>query len=46
MQQPQAAAPAQGLVGKTSPEDLAAIQWAQSNPKDPRAAQILKLHGM
>lgn len=28
------------------PDDEAAIQWAQKNPKDPRAAQILQLHGV
>jgi hypothetical protein len=29
-----------------SPEDQQAVQWAQGNPKDPRAQQILKMHGM
>jgi hypothetical protein len=28
-----------------SEEDMAALQWAQSNPRDPRAAQILKQLG-
>jgi hypothetical protein len=28
------------------PQDQQAIQWAQSNPNDPRSAQILKLHGI
>lgn len=28
-----------------SQEDQTAINWARSNPSDPRAAQILKLHG-
>lgn len=30
----------------TNPKDQEAIQWAQSNPDDPRAQQILKMHGM
>lgn len=30
---------------KVSAEDQAAIDWAKENPNDPRAAQILKLHG-
>ncbi len=30
---------------KPDPEDAAALSWAQANPKDPRAAQILSLHG-
>jgi hypothetical protein len=29
-----------------SPEDQAAIQWAQANKNDPRAVKILSLHGM
>lgn len=29
-----------------SPQDQAAVDWAKSNPRDPRAAQILQLHGM
>lgn len=29
-----------------SPSDEQAIKWAQDNPKDPRSAQILKMHGM
>jgi hypothetical protein len=29
-----------------TPEDREAISWAQKNFKDPRAKQILKLHGM
>lgn len=29
-----------------SNEDADAIAWAKANPSDPRAAQILKLHGM
>ncbi len=29
-----------------SPEDEQAIQWAKSNPKDPRSGEILKLHGV
>jgi len=29
-----------------SPEDQAAISWAQSNPNDPRAAKIKQLHGI
>lgn len=29
-----------------SPDDQAAIQWAQQNKNDPRAAQILQLHGV
>lgn len=28
-----------------APEDQAAIDWATANPGDPRAAQILQLHG-
>lgn len=37
-----------GLKSKKqiSPEDQKAIDWAKSNPKDPRAMQILKLHGI
>lgn len=31
---------------ETSPEDAQAIQWAKQNPNDPRAAQILQLHGV
>lgn len=29
-----------------SPDDQAAIQWARSNPNDPRARKILQMHGM
>lgn len=29
-----------------SPADQKAVDWAKANPKDPRAAQILQLHGM
>lgn len=29
-----------------SPEDQQAIQWAKQNPNDPRAKQIMSLHGM
>ena len=29
-----------------SPKDQKAVEWALSNPSDPRAAQILKLHGV
>lgn len=29
-----------------SAEDQEAVAWAKANPKDPRAAQILKMHGM
>jgi len=29
-----------------SPQDQQAIQWAQANKNDPRAAKILQLHGM
>lgn len=29
-----------------SAEDQTAIDWANKNPKDPRAQQILKMHGM
>lgn len=39
----------QGLIqGQPSahPQDQAAIAWAQSNPKDPRAAAILKANGV
>lgn len=40
----------QGLIPQStpqvSPEDQQAIDWAQGNPKDPRAQQILKMHGM
>lgn len=28
-----------------TPEDQAAVNWAKSNPNDPRAAAILKMHG-
>lgn len=31
---------------KLAPEDAAAIDWAKSNPNDPRATDILKLHGV
>lgn len=30
----------------SSSEDQAAIDWAKKNPNDPRAQQILKMHGM
>lgn len=30
---------------QADPEDQAAINWAKSNPNDPRAKQILQLHG-
>jgi hypothetical protein len=40
---PAAAAPASGGM---SSEDQQAIQWAKANPNDPRAAKILKLHGI
>jgi hypothetical protein len=29
-----------------SPQDRLAIDWARKNPNDPRAAQILQLHGL
>ena len=29
-----------------SNDDVEAIKWARANPKDPRSAQILKLHGI
>lgn len=29
-----------------SPEDRQAIEWAKSNPNDPRSAKILQAHGM
>lgn len=29
-----------------APQDAQAIQWAQQNPHDPRAAQILQIHGV
>lgn len=35
--------PAQG--GQLSPADQQAVDWAKANPNDPRAAQILQLHG-
>lgn len=43
-----AARPERGtaMAGEATPEDQAAIQWAKSNPKDPRAKAILNLHGM
>ena len=28
------------------PQDLQAIQWAKSNPNDPRASKILQMNGM
>lgn len=37
-----AAAPA----GNAHPQDSAAVQWANANPKDPRSAAILKANGM
>lgn len=33
-------------ANQLSGEDLQAIEWAKANPKDPRAQQILKLHGV
>jgi len=40
----------QGLIPQAapqvSPEDQQAIDWAKANAKDPRAQQILKMHGM
>lgn len=33
------------IVNPMSPQDEAAISWAKANPKDPRAAQILQMHG-
>lgn len=39
----------QGLLGAQAPmphpQDAAAVQWAQANPKDPRSAAILKANG-
>lgn len=35
--------PSKSVISK---EDDEAIQWAKSNPDDPRAKQILKMHGM
>ncbi len=29
-----------------SNDDIEAIKWAPANPKDPRSAKILKLHGI
>lgn len=48
-------APPQGLIpqggaapqgAQLKPEDQQAIQWAKSNPNDPRSKKILSLHGM
>lgn len=40
----------QGLVGQGQPQghpqDSAAVQWAKTNPNDPRSAAILKANGM
>lgn len=39
----------QGLLGAPAaqhPQDAAAVQWAQANPKDPRSAAILKANGV
>jgi len=36
----------QPVVPKISAEDQAAIDWANANPNDPRAAQIKQLHGI
>jgi hypothetical protein len=33
-------------TAEVTDEDKQAIEWAKSNPKDPRAEQILKLHGV
>ncbi len=33
-------------AGNLSAEDEAAINWAKTNPTDPRAAKILSLHGL
>lgn len=32
--------------GFTHPQDATAIQWAKTNPRDPRSASILKANGM
>lgn len=43
------AAPAAGAAAPrpaVSADDQAAIQWAHAHPKDPRARQILQMHGM
>ncbi len=40
---PQQQAPA---GGQQSPQDQAAIAWANANPNDPRAAKIKQLHGI
>ncbi len=38
--------PSNASTPQLSTQDQQAIQWAKSNPKDPRAAQILQMHGM
>jgi hypothetical protein len=38
--------PGGGGGGGRSSEDSQAIDWAQAHPSDPRAQQILKMHGM
>lgn len=40
------AQPAQVQQPQLSAQDQAAIQWAQQNPTDPRAARIKQLHGI
>ena len=35
-----------GAPKAPTPQDQAAIEWAKSNPRDPRAAKILQMHGM
>jgi hypothetical protein len=34
------------VTNNLTSEDKQAIQWAKSNPNDPRAAKILQIHGM
>lgn len=35
-----------GMMKDGHPQDSEAVQWAKANPKDPRAAAILKANGM
>ncbi len=41
-----AAAPSGGGERQLSPQDQAAVSWANSHPEDPRAARIKQLHGI
>lgn len=40
-----AAPPPASKAAAMAPDDQAAVDWAKANPNDPRAAQIMQLHG-